>query len=607
MTTTNKTCMTCGDVAVEASEGALAVLGTAKGATEAQQQAPKTPQEIAQELIDAQVASRLHEKDASLYDFSESACACASEFMGWVDLASNPPYPIDAIQELADDCVGHGIRTVLLLGQGGSSQAAMTLTKYNKVDSNRVSFKTMDSDSPVRFRQILSECKPQTTLVIVSSKSGSTIEPTEYLVAVRAEFGKVLPEEELVKHLIAITDPGSDLAKQAYEENWRNVLYGEPSVGGRYSALSVFGLLPAALVGIRLDALMEEARIAESMCSANDLDNPAIQLATFLYSNYCQGRDKFSFLTPKRGRVLGLWIEQLVAESLGKDEKGILPNIEVDPLLLRKDPGDRGVIKYVTRNDSLDETVSYAKGLDYIDPAIPQLSYSVESAYDLVHHFIMWEYATAMCGYLMKVCPFDQPNVASAKKQVLEILASGHPKPTFTQCSIDGIKMGRFQVSVSESLCVPPRSRQMLEHAVQELIASIEPGDFFGLLAFLPYTGEGRREALEDIRNDVADKIGVPSCLEVGPRYLHSTGQLHKGGKNNGVFLILSAEEMDDIKLDSRAKSLGTLAKAQAAGDFMALSERGRRCVYINLPDNAGVTLRALERVVKHAAEKAAY
>ena len=563
----------------------------------------------ARELIAAKAASRLHAKDASLFDFSEEAQECAQEFMGWVDLASNPPYPIDAIQALADECVGHGVRTVLLLGQGGSSQAAMTLTKYNKVDSNRVIFKTLDSDSPVRLRQILSECNPQTTLVIVSSKSGSTIEPNEDLVAVRAEFGKVLSEEELVKRLIAITDPDSSLAKQAYEENWRNVLYGEPSVGGRYSALSVFGLLPAALVGIRLDALMEEARIAEEMCSTDDLDNPAIQLATFLYDNYCNDRDKFSFLTPKRGRVLGLWIEQLVAESLGKDGKGILPNIEVDPLLLTKDPGDRGVIKYVTRNDSQDETVSFAKGLDYIDPAIPQLSYSVESAYDLVHHFIMWEYATAMCGYLMKVCPFDQPDVASAKKQVLDILAQGHPKPTFTQSSINGIKMGRFQVSVSECLMghMHTRTRQMLERAVQELIASIQPGDFFSLLAFLPYTGEGRREALEDIRNDVADKIGVPSCLEVGPRYLHSTGQLHKGGKNNGVFLILSADEMDDIKLDSRAKSMGTLAKAQAAGDFITLSERGRRCLYINLPDNTGVTLRALEKVVKHAAEKAAY
>ena len=563
----------------------------------------------ARELIAVKAASRLHAKDASLFDFSEEAQECAQEFMGWVDLASNPPYPIDAIQALADECVGHGVRTVLLLGQGGSSQAAMTLTKYNKVDSNRVIFKTLDSDSPVRLRQILSECNPQTTLVIVSSKSGSTIEPNEYLVAVRAEFGKVLSEEELVKRLIAITDPDSSLAKQAYEENWRNVLYGEPSVGGRYSALSVFGLLPAALVGIRLDALMEEARIAEEMCSTDDLDNPAIQLATFLYDNYCNDRDKFSFLTPKRGRVLGLWIEQLVAESLGKDGKGILPNIEVDPLLLTKDPGDRGVIKYVTRNDSQDETVSFAKGLDYIDPAIPQLSYSVESAYDLVHHFIMWEYATAMCGYLMKVCPFDQPDVASAKRQVLDILAQVHPKTTFTQSSINGIKMGRFQVSVSECLMghMHTRTRQMLERAVQELIASIQPGDFFSLLAFLPYTGEGRREALEDIRNDVADKIGVPSCLEVGPRYLHSTGQLHKGGKNNGVFLILSADEMDDIKLDSRAKSMGTLAKAQAAGDFITLSERGRRCLYINLPDNTGVTLRALEKVVKHAAEKAAY
>ena len=563
----------------------------------------------AQELVAIKAASRLHAKDASLYDFSEEAQACAREFMGWVDLASNPPYPVDAIQALADDCVARGCRTVLLLGQGGSSQAAMTLTKYNKVDSNRVCFKTLDSDSPVRLRQILSECNPQTTLVIVSSKSGSTIEPNEYLVAVRAEFAKVLSEEEVVRRLIAITDPDSSLAKQAYEENWRNVLYGEPSVGGRYSALSVFGLLPAALVGIRLDVLMEEARIAESMCSADDFDNPAIQLATFLYDNYCNDRDKFSFLTPQRGRVLGLWIEQLVAESLGKDGKGILPNIEVDSLLLAKDPGDRGVIKYVTRNDSHDETISFAKGLDYIDPAIPQLSYSVESAYDLVHHFIMWEYATAMCGYLMKVCPFDQPDVASAKKQVLDILAQGHPKPTFTQCSINGIKMGRFQVSVSECLAahMHARTRQMLEYSIQELIASIQPGDFFGLLAFLPYTGEGRREALEDIRNDVADKMGVPSCLEVGPRYLHSTGQLHKGGKNNGVFLILSANEMDDIKLDSTAKTMGTLAKAQAAGDFLTLSERGRRCLYINLPDNTDVTLRALEKVVKHAAEKAAY
>ena len=573
----------------------------------AEEKAPVSP--TAQTLISEKVASRLHDKDASLFNFSPEAQQCAQEFMGWVDLASNPPYPIDAIQDLADDCVARGIRTVLLLGQGGSSQAAMTLTKYNKVDSNRVSFKTLDSDSPVRLRQILSECKPQTTLVLVSSKSGSTIEPNEYLVAVRAEYEKYLPPEEVTKHLIAITDPDSSLAKQAYEENWRNVLYGQPSVGGRYSALSVFGLLPAALVGIRLDALMEEARIAERMCSANDPDNPAIELASFLYDNYCNDRDKFSFLTPKRGRVLGLWIEQLVAESLGKDGKGILPNIEVDSLLLTKDPGDRGVIKYVTRNDSSDETVSFAKGLDYIDPAIPQLSYSVESAYDLVHHFIMWEYATAMCGYLMQVCPFDQPDVASAKKQVLEILAQGHPKPTSTQCSINGIKMGRFQVSVSESLAprMHNRTRQMLERAIQELIASIQPGDFFGLLAFLPYTGEGRREALEDIRNDVADKMGVPSCLEVGPRYLHSTGQLHKGGKNNGVFLILSAEELDDIKLDSTAKSMGTLAKAQAAGDFLTLSERGRRCLYINLPDNTGVTLRALEKVVKHAAEKAAY
>ena len=178
-------------------------------------------------------------------------------------------------------------------------------------------FKTLDSDSPVRVRAILAEAKPETTLFVISSKSGGTIEPRLALRAVRDAVGDALPEEELVQHLVAITDPGSDLERQAREEGWAAVLPGEPSVGGRFSALSVFGLLPAALVGIDLEELLEHAVEAEQRCSEDAIDNPAIGLAAFLYDNYLQGRNKFSFLTPKRGRVLGLWIEQLVAESLG--------------------------------------------------------------------------------------------------------------------------------------------------------------------------------------------------------------------------------------------------------------------------------------------------
>ncbi len=548
----------------------------------------------AKTLVKECVASRVHAKDATLYDFSEQAQACAERYMGWTDLASNPPYSLADIQAFADSIIEQGLKTVVLIGQGGSTQAPMTITKYNKPDSSRIVFKTLDSDSPVRVRAILAEAKPETTLFVISSKSGGTIEPRLALRAVRDAVGDALPEEELVQHLVAITDPGSDLERQAREEGWAAVLPGEPSVGGRFSALSVFGLLPAALVGIDLEELLEHAVEAEQRCSEDAIDNPAIGLAAFLYDNYLQGRNKFSFLTPKRGRVLGLWIEQLVAESLGKDGQGILPNIEIDSLLLTNDPGDRSVIMYQTKTDLWDERKNFEMSLSYIDPTIPRANFKIDSVEELAEHFVMWEYAVAMCGYLMRVCPFDQPDVASAKAVVLDILKEGQPAPDFVQDYIGDVHMGEVEVRLAPCF----KDCTDVQGALRALLTSIQPGDYFALNAFLPFTGEGRREALELIRHGVAASRHTVSCLEVGPRYLHSPGQLQKGGQNNGVFLILSADELKDIPLSEEAESLGTLAKAQASGDLLTLADRGRRCVHLHLPDNSGVTLRALSEVI---------
>lgn len=548
----------------------------------------------AKALVKDCVASRIHAKDASLYDFSEEARACSEQYMGWTDLASNSPYSLRDIQNFADSIIAQGLKTVVLIGQGGSTQAPMTITKYNKPDSSKITFKTLDSDSPVRVRAILAEAKPETTLFVISSKSGGTIEPRLALRAVRDAVGDALPEEELVQHLVAITDPGSDLERQAREEGWAAVLPGEPSVGGRFSALSVFGLLPAALVGIDLEELLEHAVEAEQRCSEDAIDNPAIGLAAFLYDNYLQGRNKFSFLTPKRGRVLGLWIEQLVAESLGKDGQGILPNIEIDSLLLTNDPGDRSVIMYQTKTDLWDERKNFEMSLSYIDPTIPRANFKIDSVEELAEHFVMWEYAVAMCGYLMRVCPFDQPDVASAKAVVLDILKEGQPAPDFVQDYIGDVHMGEVEVRLAPCF----KDCTDVQGALRALLTSIQPGDYFALNAFLPFTGEGRREALELIRHGVAASRHTVSCLEVGPRYLHSTGQLQKGGQNNGVFLILSADELKDIPLSEEAESLGTLAKAQASGDLLTLADRGRRCVHLHLPDNSGVTLRALSEVI---------
>ena len=238
--------------------------------------------------------------------------------------------------------------------------------------------------------------------------------------------------------------------------------------------------------------------------------------------------------------------------------------------------------------------------LSYLNPAIPRANYKIDSVEDLPEHFVMWEYAIAMCGYLMKVCPFDQPDVASAKAEVLEILREGHPEPDFVQSFFGEVNMGEAEVRLAPCF----KDCTDILGALRALLGSIQPGDFFALNAFLPFTGEGRREALEQIRHGVADKCGVASCLEVGPRYLHSTGQLQKGGPNSGVFLILSADELKDIPLKQEAESLGMLAKAQAEGDLLTLASRGRRCVHLHLPDNSSVTIRALAEIIDSILDK---
>lgn len=547
-------------------------------------------------LINNKVASRIRAKDASLYDFSPEAMQCAQEFMGWVDLATNTPYPVSSVVEFAQSAIAGGIRSVLLIGEGGSTQAPMTITKYNKEDSSLVKFRVLDSDSPVRVRSIMTDLNPESMLVLVSSKSGTTIETRLMLQAVRKEMQRKMAAEKIPSHLVAITDPGTELEQLAREEGWRAIFSGVPSVGGRYSALSVFGLVPTALVGIDMEDFMAHAVEAERACSVDSVENPAIQLAAFLYDNYVAGRDKFSFLAPKRGRVLGLWIEQLVAESLGKEGKGILPNIEIDPLVLTRDAGDRTAIMYKTKTDLWDERKNFEMSYAYMNKDIPCLEFSIESAQELAEHFVMWEYAIAMCGYLMQVCPFDQPDVAAAKHAVLDILKEGHIEPDFVQENIGSMHMGTVEVRLSDEL----KGARTLEVALHALLASIKPGDYFALNAFLPFTGEGRREALETIRHSVAAECGIASCLEIGPRYLHSTGQLQKGGPNNGVFLIVSSGEMLDIELDNaEAPSLAALAKAQAAGDLKVLNERGRRCMHVHLPDNSSVVLRQLGEVVQ--------
>ncbi len=552
-------------------------------------------------LVSEKVASRTHAKDASLFDFSDIAYAGARDYMGWTNLATQPPCSLAEIQAFADEAIADGISQVILIAEGGSVQAPMTMAQYHVPEGNRVSFFALDLVSPANLRYVLSQVDFVHTLIIVSSKSGGTIEPNTLKVAVWDEFAKHMPAQEISRHFVAITDAGSSLEHMALEQGWRKIFFGEPTVGGRFSALSVFGLVPAALIGLDLEELVAQAARVERACAEDAPQNPAIQLAAFLFDNQQEGRAKFSLVTPPRAAGLCLWVEQLVAESTGKDGKGELPNTEPDVALLAEDDGQRCVITYVDAQDESAEAKQYVESLGSIDARYPRVDALVDGTIDLVSHFVIWEYATAFCGWLMRVCPFDQPDVASAKAAVLDILAADAPAFDIDEQVAELALRARVASTLGAKSDAAGAKADGVVAALRALFASYGAGDYVAIDAFLP-TYEGRLEALEGIRHDIAETLGAVTCLEIGPRYLHSIGQLQKGGPNNGVFLILSCEDEPDIAVEGmKAPSLGALAQAQAAGDFTVLSDRGRRVVELRLPNHKPETLVALGAIVREA------
>jgi glucose-6-phosphate isomerase len=547
-------------------------------------------------LLELKAPSRLGQKDASLFSFAPGIEQYASAALGWTTLASEPPMPIEQINSMASWVRSEGLEAVILIGQGGSSQASMTLTKLHEVHGERmlddIAFRTMDSLSPVFVNHILGSSDPYRTIYIVSSKSGSTIEPL-MLEKVAWQYAKAhLGEQGAAKRFVALTDPGSGLEKMAREKGYRYVINTPPDVGGRYSALTAFGLFPAALTGIDIAQGMAFATDSELACRLDNSENPALQLACFLYSAYCNGRDKFSLVMPSSGQVFGLWIEQLVAESLGKHGKGILPNVEVDASILSVPRDDRSVISY-----EVGRAEGFIESLNNIDPSIPHASFTLNSVSEVFSRFVVWEYAVAFLGILLEVNPFDQPDVEITKQLVRQHLSSPadqqQPDAGFLELEFtDGGPVRSMRLSkallgpdvdVSEGIGI--------DAALRLLLGSISRSDYFSINAFLPFRGYGRREALERMRNRVASRIGVASCLEIGPRYLHSTGQLHKGGPNTGVFLLLSADEDNDIAVPGEGFTLGKLAATQALCDFQALAARDRRAVQIHLRGNDSETL----------------
>ena len=532
---------------------------------------PEPTGDQAKSLIEERAASRIAARDSSVFGLSDDDAAHARSFMGWTNLASQPPVDPAKIDSFASEVRAEGLDDVVLIGQGGSSQAPMTMAALlDQAGELPVRFHTMDSLAAADVRDVLDAIEPERTLFIVSSKSGSTIEPSAIFSCVwewlRSQLG-----DEAGSRFVAITDPGSKLEARAGELGFRAVFNGEPNVGGRFSALSVFGLVPFACMGVDVTSLLARCAEVERLCSLDTMDNPALRLAGFVSDSRAGGRDKISFHFDGGSEALGFWLEQLIAESLGKNGRGILPNTEPDGALLAGQHADRCAVLYALEPAE----GTQVKRMSNEDVPFSSVQLSISRPEDVALHFVVWEHAVSLLGVELEVNPYDQPNVESTKRNVRALLFDGEEAPEPRE---DGkIETEDAIIEVSDALLEGHGMPTDEHEALELLLASIKPGDYFSINAFTAYD-----EELEQLRHEVADVYGCAACLEMGPRYLHSIGQLHKGGPDTGVFLVVSADQPDDLPVPGQSFSLGELATAQAYGDFAALNANGRRAVHIH-------------------------
>jgi glucose-6-phosphate isomerase len=453
--------------------------------------------------------------------------------LGWLTVAAAMREHVEDLTTFANAAAGEGFTNVLLLGMGGSSLAPEVLRITLGVAPGALDLTALDTTHPTAIISAREELDLSKTLFIVASKSGSTVETLSHM----AYFLTLADPGQFV----AITDPGSSLEKTAKGRGFRRVFLNPPDIGGRYSALSYFGLVPAALIGADLEGTIEEADYIAGACRVGPTENPGARLGAFLGEAALGGRDKLTlFARAEEYGTFGAWVEQLIAESTGKEGKGVLPIVGED--LGKPDLyGDDRVFVSLGRDERLDELAEAGHPV-----------FAIEGVPSLGREFFRWEFATAVAGHVLDINPFDQPNVAEAKQATQKILEEGPGEdPGFDDLGA--------------------------------ILKEIRPGDSVAILAFLDPNPETSMR-LEKARHEIRDRSHVATTVGFGPRYLHSTGQLHKGGPATGVFIqVVDGYREDDLAIPGAPYTFGTLIDAQALGDLRALRKRGRRVARVKL------------------------
>ena len=519
-------------------------------------------------LDDCRFSQALWNRRVDIWNGDASTHRTIAARLGWLDAPSLMSPHVPRLRAAAQAIKDAGLTDVVLLGMGGSSLAPEVLRRVLGVASGFPAFRVLDSVDPDAVRDAME--RAGSSLFVVASKSGTTIEPN-VMAAEAATRLRVAGVPEPGSRFIAITDEGTALHRKAVDERFRDVFINPADIGGRYSALSFFGLLPAALMGIDVDALLASARDMTAACRLDDPSrNPGLALGAVIAAAALSGRDKLTIDTPEQFESVGLWIEQLVAESTGKEGKGVVPIANEDPTAPF---GDDRVLVVMTlggqppASDRARAASTPIVTLDWPDPS------AIGAA------FFQWEVATAAVGLLLDINPFDEPNVQQAKdatRSLLDAYAGSRTLPALApHATIDAARLTLSSVA----------EQSLAGEAGTAFLRLIRPRDYFGVLAYLPPEDKRLAPLLEDFRRRVGSAARCATTLGYGPRYLHSTGQLHKGGAENCVFVIVTAASSSDAAIPGEPYSFGVLQLAQALGDFQSLDRAGRRVLHVQLPD----------------------
>jgi transaldolase / glucose-6-phosphate isomerase len=537
---------------------------------------------------------RLWAGDAGLWTSSDEA-----KWLGWLGIAEEECQRSDALSRLAEDIRQQGFTHILLLGMGGSSLGPEVFAQTFGRQNGRPELLVLDSTDPAQIRTIESTIDPARTLFIVSSKSGSTLEPNILKQYFFEGAKRAVGAKDVGSRFIAVTDPGSKLQMIAERDRFRHIAFGIPGIGGRYSVLSDFGLVPAAAMGLDIARLLAATQKMVRSCAAEvpPADNPGVVLGTILGVLGKFGRDKVTIVASPGIADFGAWLEQLLAESTGKHGKGLIP-VDAEPLGPPQVYAQDRLFVYMRLSGEADAQQDEAvAGIERAGH--PVVHIAVADRYHIGQEFFRWELATAVAGSILGINPFDQPDVEASKDKTRELTTayelSGRLPPETALFAEDGV-----------TLFADEKNRKAIEKAntLVECLAAhfgrIQEGDYCALLAYVE-RNKLHRVALQEIRILIRDRKRVATCLGFGPRFLHSTGQAYKGGPNTGVFLQITCDDPADVQVPDQKYTFGVVKAAQARGDFEVLVERDRRVLRVHLGAHVAAGLTSLKDSVRQA------